>query len=284
MYCVIQQVMRKKPDPYGEHKEIIPYLLEMSINGVEQVPTWHWKWSEARYDRPHREAYKITLHQSYREGGGIRKRQYSVCTMSYYDLCGDCGWYGDFIIGGDQALAEKVGVDAAELCEIIEAKLEPLRERIEAEYHQSAEYKAKQEHQRILDAHKEARAAFSKRYGVDGDEYDRCYDVFGTLRNKEYLAEIKAAHKARQQAEREARRRSRESWRSHQDQWRSTYGRQSSGGYSVPSSSTYTEEETATLKKFYRSLSKTYHPDLNPGKDTTAEMQLLNKLKEMWGL
>ena len=40
----------------------------------------------------------------------------------------------------------------------------------------------------------------------------------------------------------------------------------------------------AILKRFYRSLSKTYHPDLNPGKDTTAAMQLLNRLKETWGV
>lgn len=269
MYCVIQQVMRKNPDPYGEHKEIIPYPLEMSINGVEQVPTWRWKWSEERYERPHLEAYKITLHQSYREGGAVRKRQYSVCTMSYYDLCWGCGWYGDFIIGGDQALAEKVGIDAAELCEIIDTKLEPLRERLEADFHQSAEYKAKQEHRRILDARDKARAAFSVRYGVDGDEYDRCYDVFGVLRNKEYLERIKAQHTAQ---------------RRYRESWSGTYERYTSGSYSIPSASTYTEAETAILKQFYRSLSKTYHPDLNSGKDTTQQMQLLNKLKEAWGV
>ena len=38
------------------------------------------------------------------------------------------------------------------------------------------------------------------------------------------------------------------------------------------------------VKKAYRKLAKQYHPDLNPGKDTTAEMQLLNKLKEAWGV
>lgn len=254
---------------------MIPYPLDMSINGVEQVPTWHWKWSEARYDRPHLEAYKITLHQSYRENGVVRKRQYAVCTMSYYDICES--WYGDCIIGGVDAIADRISIDAAELCEIIDSKLEPLRERIEAEYHQSAEYKAKQEHRRILDAHKEARAAFSKRYGVDGDEYDRCYDVFGVLRNQEYLEQIKATYKARKQSKQDT-------WRRYQESWSGTYSRGSSGSYSIPAVSTYTEDETTILKQFYRSLSKTYHPDLNPGKDTTKEMQMLNKLKEAWGV
>lgn len=277
MFCVIQEVRRKKPDPYGEHKEIIPYPLEMSINGVEQVPLWRWKYGEDRYERPRLDAYKITLHQSYREGGAVRKRQYSVCTMSYYDLCGDFSWWGDFIVGGENALAEKAGMDAAELFEIIEAKLGPLRERLEADFHQSAEYKAKQEHRRVLDAHNEARATFSKRYGVDGDEYDRCYDVFRVLRNREYLAKIKADHKARRQAERD-------SWSSYRESWRGTYSGGGGGSYSLPSVSTYSETETATLKEFYKKLSKIYHPDLNPGKDTTAAMQLLNKLKEGWGV
>lgn len=275
MYCVIQQVMRKKLDVLGEHKEIIPYPLEMSINGVAQVPIWRWDWSKERYERPHREAYKISLHQSFREGGAVRKRQHSVCTMSYYDLCDDCGWWGDFIIGGDSALAEKLNMDPAELCDIIESKLGPLRERLEADFQQSAEYQAKQEHQRVLDANSKARSAFSKRYGVDGDEYDRCYDVFGVLRNREYLEQVKAAHKARKQAEREA-------YRSYRESWGSNYSGGNSSSYSIPASSTYSEKETDMLEEFYKKLSKIYHPDLNPGTDTTAQMQLLNRLKESW--
>ena len=38
------------------------------------------------------------------------------------------------------------------------------------------------------------------------------------------------------------------------------------------------------LKKFYRTLSKAYHPDRNPGKDTSEEMKLLNQLKNEWGV
>jgi len=255
--------MRKKPNLLGEYREIKAYPLEMSINGEEQVPLWHWKWSGGRFERPHLEAFKITIHHSYREGGRVKKRQYAVCTMSYYDICES--WWADFIIGGEKALANKLGLDATVLYEIIGAKLDPLRERLEAEFHQSPEYIAKQEHRRILDTHSAARSAFCKKYEMDGDEYDRCYDVFGTLRNKEYLEQIKAQHRAR---------------RSYQESRRSTYEQYTSGGYSIQSASTYSEDERATLKKFYRSLSKTYHPDLNPDRDTTAEMKLLNKLKE----
>lgn len=195
MYCVIQQVMRKKPDPLGEYREIRAYPLEWSINDVPQVPSWRWEWSGGRFERPHLEAYKITIHQSYREGGRVKKRQYAVCTMSYYDICES--WWGDFIIGGEKALADKLGMDTADLCGLIATKLDPLRKRLEAEFHQSPEYIAKQEHRRILDAHRAARSAFGRKYDVPEDAYDHCYDVFGVLRNKEYLEQIKVQHKAK---------------------------------------------------------------------------------------
>ena len=127
-----------------------------------------------------------------------------------------------------------------------------------------------QEHERIITDHLTAQNEFCSKYDVDKDEYSRCYDVFGVLRNKDYLEKIKAQHKAGK--------------RRHRESWGRTYERYTSGSYSVPTVSTYTEEETALLKKFYRSLTKTYHPDLNPDEDTTAEMQLLNRIKEQWGV
>ena len=270
MFCVIQQVMKKKPNPYGAYRQIEAYQNKWRLD--ESKPfTWAWEYTGGRFERPHLEAYKISIHQSYREGGKIKKRQYSICTMSYYDIveysvC-DCA---DNRI---RAAADKLGMDLAELYEIIEEKLEPLRECLEADFHQSPEYIAKQEHERIRADYLEASSKFCSRYDVEKDDYDRCYDVFGVLRNKEYLEQIKAQHKARKESERRYR-----------ESWRSTYERYTSGGYSIPSASTYSEDESAILKQFYRSLSKAYHPDLNPGKDTTAEMQLLNKLKESWGI
>lgn len=268
MYCVIQQVMLKKPNPYGAYKEIEAYQNQWRIAGDESPFSWAWEYTGGRFERPHLEAYKITLHQSYREGGKVKKRQYSVCTMSYYDICES--WWGDCIAGGESALAEKVGMDATELYDMIEAKLFPLEERIKAEFHQSDEYQTQQKHEKIIADYMMAKSQFASKYDVEASEYDRCYDVFGVLRNKEYLEKIKADHKARK--------------RSYQERWRGTYERYASGSYSIPTASTYTEDETTILKQFYRSLSKAYHPDLNPDKDTTAEMQLLNKLKDQWGV
>ena len=164
-------------------------------------------------------------------------------------------------------------MDPAELYELIETKLEPLRERLEAEFHQSPEYLARQEHEQIRANYLEASSKFCSKYDVDKDDFARCYDIFLTLRNKEYLEQIKSQHKARKETERRYR-----------ETWQNTYEQYSSGSYSIPSVSTYGESERALLKKFYRSLSKTYHPDLNPDEDTTEAMKLLNKLKEQWGV
>lgn len=269
MYCVIQEVRRKKPDPYGAYRELEAYQNEWRFD--DRPFTWSYRHTGGRFERPHLEAYKISIHSSYRESGVVKKRQYPIRTMGYYDIA-TYSLY-DCADGSIQATADKLGMDPAELYEIIETKLEPLRERIEAEFHQSPEYITQQEHERIIADHLTAQNKFCNKYDVEKDEYNRCYDVFGVLRNRGYLAKIQAQHKARKQSERRYR-----------ESWRSTYEQYTSGSYSVSASSTYTDAERDILRQFYRSLSKTYHPDLNPGRDTTAQMQLLNRLKEVWGV
>ena len=37
-----------------------------------------------------------------------------------------------------------------------------------------------------------------------------------------------------------------------------------------------------TIKKAHRVKAKEFHPDKNPGKDTTADMQRVNAAKEYW--
>ena len=267
MFCVMQQTARKKPSPYGAYKELRAYQNQWRLD--ESKPfTWAWEYTGGRFERPHMEAYKITIHQSYREGGVVKKRQYSICTMSYYDVV-EWSLY-DCADRRIQATAGKLGIEPAELYDLIESKLMPLRERLEAEFHQSPEYIAKQEHERVMADYMEAQNKFCSRYDVDKDEFARCYDIFLTLRNKEYLEQLEAQHKARKRRYRES--------------WGSTYGHYSGGSYSIPPVSTYSEDEAAILKQFYRALAKQFHPDVNHDRDTTRELQLLNRLKEQWGV
>ena len=267
MFCVIQQVQLKKPNQYGAYRKLVVERDSWTVNG--KPPIWRDRYTSGHFERPHLEAYKISIHQSYREGGRVRKRQYSIRTMSYYDIV-EYGLY-DCADGAIGAVSKQLGIDPPTLYDLIESKLTPLREQLEADFHQSEEYQTRQKHQQIINAYLKARSDFCTQYSVDSDEYDRCFDVFGTLRNETYLKQIQKDHKARQKAEREAHRRRQNFYREY-------------SGYSVTSSSNYTDDETAMLKQFYKVLSKKYHPDLNPGKDTTAEMQLLNRLKQGWGI
>ena len=54
--------------------------------------------------------------------------------------------------------------------------------------------------------------------------------------------------------------------------------------YCGTAASNYNEADKAMLKKFYRTLSKAFHPDSNPDKDTSEEMKMLNRLKSDWGV
>ena len=84
MFCVIQQVQLKNPNQYGAYRELVAARDGWTVNG--KPPLWRYRYEGGRFDRPHLEAYKISIHQSYREGGKVRKRQYSIRTMSYYDI------------------------------------------------------------------------------------------------------------------------------------------------------------------------------------------------------
>ena len=66
--------------------------------------------------------------------------------------------------------------------------------------------------------------------------------------------------------------------------WGSYCGGYGGGSYCGTAASNYNEADKAMLKKFYRTLSKAFHPDSNPDKDTSEEMKMLNQLKSEWGL
>ena len=139
-------------------------------------------------------------------------------------------------------------------------------------------FRSIQEHDRIIAEWGEKRRAFAKEYGVDQDEYDRCFDVFGVLRNPEYLKKIKTDCEARKEYERQS-----QKWkRSYYENYHNNYNNDKNSSYAGIFSGNYTSEDKAILKQFYRTLSKKFHPDANPNIDTSKQMQLLNRLKREW--
>lgn len=79
--------------------------------------------------------------------------------------------------------------------------------------------------------HQKAKKKFGEQYGVDSDEYDYCYNIFGELMEKEYLEQIVRQYERRKEA-----------YRSYQESWGSNYSGGSSSSYSIPVSSTYSKE------------------------------------------
>lgn len=186
MFCVVQEVKLKRQNKYGAPKKIDVYQNQWRLD--EKPYTWSWQYSDERFERPHMEAYKISLHHSFREGGKPQKKQYSVATISYYDFLEYCLY--DCVSNKLKTIAAETGTEFGVLYDLVEKKLAPLTDRISAEFKQSEEYQTQKKHNEILEAYRKAKKAFGEKYRVDGTEYDRCFDVYGELKNKEYLEQL----------------------------------------------------------------------------------------------
>lgn len=274
MFCVVQALQRKKENAYGDYREyeVSSITIQFQDGTSKTHYSYYPNYKAGRFERPHREAYRIGIHESRREGGKVVKKQCAIATIGYYDFADRFSPY-DYIDSGINRAADVFGVDYETLFSLVEQKVQPLADKIKREFHKSEEYKACRQREKVEKAHQKAKKKFGEQYGVDPDEYDYCYNIFGELMEEEYLEQIIRQYEQRQEAH-----------RSYRESKRSTYESYSYGGYSIPVSSTYDEDEKNILKEFYKKLSKIYHPDLNPGVDTTPHMQLLNKLKESWSI
>ncbi|ANP83878.1 hypothetical protein BAQ53_24440 [Bacillus sp. B25(2016b)] len=265
MFCIIQEIETKK--------ESVSYTYEglevTEGTSYDGQVIYGYKSTGERFKRPIKKAYKISIHHSYRELGKVKKKQWVITTMGYYTLLEY--WPGDCII--QTKLNEKLvdmGITEQELWNMVYVKLQPIIDRVQAEYEQTEEYKAKQEQREILEGYRTKQATFDKQYGQGS--YDRCYDIYGVLRNKEYKEQLQDEYAAKQEYQQ----------RSYEESFKRNYNRSNSGSYQTSSSSNYTEEERKQLKKFYRVLAREFHPDIN--KDSGKAMVLVNRLKEQWGL
>lgn len=274
MFCVIQKVKYKKKNPYGAHKRIEVTTNNWSIGNGKPAQHYSYRYSDERFDRPILDAYKISLHQSYRENGKVKKKQYSICTSSFYDIVE----YGvhDAIDRAVKHLTDELVMDETELYNLIYKKVNPLLDELHAEFEATEEYKVKQEQKAFLDAHRAREYEFEQDYGEGTYKY--CYDVFGELRNSEYLEQLK--HEKRVQEE--YRKRSEEEQQKRFEREYQQYSNGSSGSYSSNSQGNYTDDEKAILKELYRMASKKFHPDVT--KDDGSKMKFITKLKEQWGL
>lgn len=266
MYCVIQEIELKKLNPYGHHKELEAFKVEASFNGLKQS-YYKYGYTGGRFERPIKKAYKISLHQSYRENGKVKKKQYSVCTMSYYDLIEYSLNY--FASDKIEHLAEELKMNEDDIYNLIDSKLEPLIEKVRNEYEQTEECQTYNKHCDIIKKYIIAKDKFKHEYG--SDSYDYYYDVFGVLREPEKFEALKKSYEAKKENERR-----------YYENYKSNYSNYDYSSYSTSEQSNYTDKEKEYLKKIYRAAAVKLHPDII--KDDGAGMKFLNKLKDEWGL
>ncbi|MCC3866325.1 J domain-containing protein [Terrisporobacter petrolearius] len=271
MYCVIQELNLKKIECYGKFKTIEPIVCD--YNGRI---TYSYI-MEGRFERPIKKAYKISIHNSYRENGRIKKKQWYICTIQHYSII-DCG---DSLLNyvtesKIEKIANDIGIAVDNLYEMIYKKLDPLIDKIEAEYKKTEEYKINKENNKILEKFREQQSNFDNIYGYD--TYRECYDVFGNLKNKARLDELKEQKKASDEYE--------ERSRSYYSNNKSNYNYNKYSSYLDPFQGNYNEDEKKLLKKLYRKMSMQFHPDKNQDNPKEAQemMMLINKLKEQWGI
>lgn len=278
MYCVIQEIDVKRPNKNGYPKELKSEYMQMSFQGKD-LSHYYYTYSDERFERSIKKAYRISVHQSYRENGKVKKKQMVLCTVNYYDIATDFFSVYEYCDRKINKASKEFGNSIDDIYEIVEEKISPLVDRIQKEFSKTEEYITHQEHEKITTIYAERKIEFASKYGVSKDEYDKCYDVFGELKNQEYLEKIKKEYEQRKEYERKS--------SSYYEQYYNNYSNNSySGGGSYYDSlcNNHTNEDKDILKQFYRDLSKKYHPDANPDKDTSKQMKLLNSLKKEWGL
>lgn len=270
MYCVIQKVFNKKCNSLGEPKELKVDPCTLIIDGIPQRTKYYYIYSKERFERHHKEAFKISIHKSYRKDGKVKKKQWVICTIGYYNIADGWTYIGDFT--NLEGKADELGISEDEICDMVYKKFDPIIAAVEKEFKTTPEYKTKKKHKKILDRYLKSKNEFEKKYGQD--TYDYCYDVFGVLRNKEYLKELQNSYKAKQK--------SYEYYSSYYENFKSNHSNGNSSGYFNSGQSNYTEDEKAKLKKIYKVLALKFHPDMNNG--DADMMKFVNKLKENWGI
>lgn len=267
MFCVIQEIELKKENTAGKHKNIIVEHYKVNDN-----IKYYYRYSDERFTRKIKKAYKITIHESYRENGKVKKKQYYIATMEYYSIVEYGSNIFDYMTYEEQnKLLEKLELTEEQLCEIVYKKLDPLIEKITKEFEETEEYVIAKRNKEIIRVYNEKKTIFEKKYGTD--TYDYCYDVFGKLRNSELLEKIKKQYEAKEKQR-----------SSYYESYRSNYNNnyKYNSSYSNLNQSNYNEEEKKHLKKIYKVLALHFHPDKETG--DSEIMKTVNKLKEDWGL
>lgn len=254
MYVYVK-ITKSKRKQKGYGKE-----LTLGTKKIGNIVVNTYSYSEDCFEREPKWIYTITLHESSRSATNkIKTKQATVCSINYYDIAEDAieeQIYFDMIKKLEEAILKIKGE------ELSEKELDELYEEfgiktnfvddIYEEFKQTEEYKVHKRHLDILDEYQKRKDEFLEENDCFDTEYDVCYDIYGNLTNPNYLQKIKK--------------------RSEKQYFKPDNRR----------SSIYTSDDKKILKRIYRTLCKSYHPDNNPNKNTDKEIQMINKLRDEW--
>lgn len=255
MYVYVK-ITKSKRKSKGYGKELIPCTKK-----IGNVIVNTYSYSEDYFEREPKWIYTITLHESSRNANKIKTKQATVCSVNYYDVAEDAiegQIYFDILEKLDEAIlkirGEKLPEDELEeLYEELGIKTNFIDD-IYEEFKQTEEYKVHKRHFDILNEYQKRKKKFLEENDCFDTEYDVCYDIYGNLTNPHYLQKIK---------------------------------KRSEKQYFEPDnrgSFIYNSDDKKILKGIYRTLCKSYHPDNNPNKNTEKEIQMINKLRDEWGI
>ena len=252
MYVYVK-ITKSKRKSKGYGKELI-----LGTKKIGNIIVNTYSYSEDCFEREPKWIYTITLHESSRNSNKVKTKQTTVCSVNYYDIAEDAIYdqiYFDMLEKLDEAILKIRGE------KLPEDELEELQEEfgiktsfiddIYEEFKKTEEYKVHKKHVDILNEYQKRKQDFLAENDCFDTEYDVCYDIYGNLTNSYYLYKIQNRKRKVQEI--------------------------------CNVNTFFDDNDKIFLKKMYRTLCKEYHPD-NNSSDCIQEMQLINRLKEQWGI
>jgi hypothetical protein len=135
--------------------------MTISSNDEEPETIYDYSYSSERFERLNMDTYKISIHKSFREQGQVKKKQWVICTMDYYDLV-DGTWAGDCVVSSSLKIKlQEMQMDESTLWDLVYDKLQPLIDKALVEYHATEEYKTYKRNSEIVRTYEETKNLLS---------------------------------------------------------------------------------------------------------------------------
>lgn len=251
----------------GNYKSVEPSETEVCVNGI-YLKKYGYQQAEGRFERENI-SYKFIVKNAVEdETGNVRQIQLELGKIdwSVIDSPGDA--YAELLSKKKiDFIKETFGpseYDLAQLLGKIDAEVKHYSQTFRDLYHASEEYAVAKQNKKRINQWIRAKFQFEKEFGTG--YFEQIYDFDLQLRNPELLEQLK-----------------RKKYQTGGGSTRSDRDYSNAGSQPAsPNSTAYSDEEKDYLKKFYKTLAKSYHPDVSD--DDGKAMQLLNKLKEQWKL